>query len=255
MAGIVSERILSDVQESFSFHGCTKSKWDGIDFEQKRTLTPITTGTSVLGMVFDGGVIIAGDMLGSYGSLARFRNCQRVIKVNDNIIFGASGDYADFQFVRSLIEDKVIEEESYHDGFSLKPKSLHCWLTRILYNRRSKFDPLWNTFIVGGIQDGEPFLGQVDKIGTCFETPTVATGLGAYIAQPILRGLYEQKGKVSLQEAKEAIERCMTILFYRDARSFHKYHLGIVTKDSATVEGPFELKTNWDIGLLIKGYN
>lgn len=41
----------------------------------------MVTGTSVLGVKFTGGVIIAADMLGSYGSLARFRNISRLMKV------------------------------------------------------------------------------------------------------------------------------------------------------------------------------
>lgn len=65
------------------------------------------TGTSVIGMQFDGGVVIAADVLGSFGSLAKFRNCERVIKINDNIILGAGGDYADFQYIKSLIEQKM----------------------------------------------------------------------------------------------------------------------------------------------------
>ena len=42
-----------------------------------RTLYPVTTGTSVLGVKFDGGVAIAADMLGSYGSLARYPGISR----------------------------------------------------------------------------------------------------------------------------------------------------------------------------------
>lgn len=42
---------------------------------------PMVTGTSVLGVKFTGGVVIAADMLGSYGSLARFRNISRLMKV------------------------------------------------------------------------------------------------------------------------------------------------------------------------------
>lgn len=42
----------------------------------------MVTGTSVLGVKFNGGVIIAADMLGSYGSLARFRNISRLMKVS-----------------------------------------------------------------------------------------------------------------------------------------------------------------------------
>ena len=50
---------------------------------------------------------MAGDILASYGSWARFDNCPRIMKVNDNLIFGASGDYADFQFVKEMIEREM----------------------------------------------------------------------------------------------------------------------------------------------------
>ena len=49
-----------------------------------------------------------------------------------------------------------IDEECLNDGFNYTPKSLHSWLTRVLYNRRSRFNPLWNTFVVGGIENGQP---------------------------------------------------------------------------------------------------
>lgn len=68
---------------------------------------PVTTATSIVALKFDGGVVMAGDILGSYGSLARFRNCPRLMKVNDNIIMGAGGDYGDFQYLKDLIEQKM----------------------------------------------------------------------------------------------------------------------------------------------------
>lgn len=67
----------------------------------------MTTGSSIVALTFDKGVVIAGDTLGSYGSLARYRNCPRVFKINDNIILGAGGDYGDFQYVKDLIDQLV----------------------------------------------------------------------------------------------------------------------------------------------------
>lgn len=61
-----------------------------------------------------------------------------------------------------------------------------------MYNRRSKFDPFWNNFVVGGIQDGVPFLGTVDKLGTAYSDRTICTGYGAHIATPILRDALEK---------------------------------------------------------------
>lgn len=69
--------------------------------------SPITTGTSVIGIQFNDGAVIAADDLGSYGSLARYRNLERLLKVNNNIILGASGDYADFQCIKSYVERKM----------------------------------------------------------------------------------------------------------------------------------------------------
>lgn len=142
----------------------------------QRSKEPITTSTSVLGIKFNEGVIISADMLGSYGSLARFRDCPRVLKVNDNILLGAGGDYADFQYLKDIIMQKVIDDDCIDDGFQMKPKALYNWLTRVLYTRRTKLDPLWNNYVVGGIQDGKPFLGTVDKLGTAFEDDQIATG-------------------------------------------------------------------------------
>ncbi|CAG0883118.1 unnamed protein product [Darwinula stevensoni] len=223
------------------------------DFKS-RTMNPITTGTSVVALKFDGGVMMAADTLGSYGSLARFPNIERLLRVNDSTIIGASGDYADYQYLRDIIEQKVIDEACQDDGFGIKPKNLHCWLTRVMYNRRSKFNPLWNIYVVAGLQDGVPYLGYVDKIGTSFEAPQVVSGLGGYLALPLLRDAVEKKPKMNQQEARAAIGDAMRLLFYRDCQAFHKYHLGVITKDGAKIEGPFEVDVNWDLGYHIHGY-
>ena len=51
-----------------------------------------------------------------------------------------------------------IEEECLDDGFGYTPKSLFSWLSRVMYNRRSNINPLWNTYVVAGMQEGEPYV-------------------------------------------------------------------------------------------------
>ena len=68
----------------------------------------MVTGTSIIGVAFDSGVIIAADVLGSYGSMAKLRHLNRIFKVNDTTVIGADGDYADFQFLNEIIEDRVL---------------------------------------------------------------------------------------------------------------------------------------------------
>ena len=212
----------------------------------QRSQAPMTTGTSVVGIQFKDGVLIAADVLGSYGSLARFRNLERVLKVNDNIILGAGGDYADYQCLKSNIERKILEEQCLDDGLVLKPKALHCWLTRVLYNRRSSFDPFWNNFIIGGIEDDKLFLGTVDKLGTAYSDPVIASGYGAYMATPILRKAHAENKEMSKEQAIDLVYKVMQVLYYRDARSFPKYQLGIITKDGGVeMQGPLTLDGYW----------
>ena len=41
---------------------------------------------------------------GSYGSLARFRDVSRLVKVGDKTLVGAGGDIADYHAVKDLLD-------------------------------------------------------------------------------------------------------------------------------------------------------
>lgn len=77
------------------------------------------------------------------------------------------------------------------------------------------------------------FLGYVDLLGTTYDAPTLATGFGAHIAQPLLREAYEAKAGIdgtgellTAEEAEALLDDCMKVLFYRDARSINKVRHG-----------------------------
>ena len=67
------------------------------------------------------------------------------------------------------------------------------------------------------------FLGYVDLQGTTYQSSTIATGYGAYIAQPLLRKAVEgREDTLTEQEAIKLLDDCMRVLYYRDARSLNK---------------------------------
>lgn len=102
-------------------------------------------------------------------------------------------------------------------------------------------NPYWNALIVGGWEEDQPYvflfsngkgwrmkstvrmLGYVDLLGTTYTSPTIATGFGAYLAQPLLRKATENRDTPPSQaEARAVLEDCLKVLFYRDARSVNK---------------------------------
>jgi 20S proteasome subunit beta 7 len=65
---------------------------------------PIVTGTSVLGLKYSEGTMLAADTLASYGSLARYRDVRRLQIFGENTIIGASGEISDFQSIMDTLE-------------------------------------------------------------------------------------------------------------------------------------------------------
>lgn len=67
------------------------------------------------------------------------------------------------------------------------------------------------------------FLAYVDLLGTTYTASTLATGYGAYIAQPLLRKAVEgREDKLTEEEAVAILEQSLRVLYYRDARSLNK---------------------------------
>ncbi|KAH3758182.1 proteasome subunit beta type 4 [Pelomyxa schiedti] len=215
-----------------------------------RTTDPIVTGTTVLGLKFNGGVMLAADTLGSYGSLARFMFMERIKKIGNHTVIGGSGEMSDFQHITKTLEGLVREDYCIDDGFVLTPKEMFSYLNRVLYNRRSRFDPLWNDIVVIGWDHTKQssFLGLLDKVGTAYEDNYVATGYGNYMSLPLLRAGW--RPDLTKEEARALLEKAMVVLFFRDARTINRIQIGTVTASGVEVTAPFELDTTgqWNSG-------
>lgn len=105
-----------------------------------------------------------------------------------------------------------------------------------MYNRRSKMDPLYNSLVVGGFQDGKSFLALSDLNGTQFEDDIIATGFGAHLAIPLMRTALSKWGTaMTYDQARATLEDCMRVLSYRDCRSLNKLQFAVVDANGATI--------------------
>ena len=190
--------------------------------------------------------MVAADTLASYGSLARFEGVTRIAKVgiaNDTML-AAGGDYSDYQMILKMVEQKAVADFAADDGSSLSPKALHHWLTRVMYNKRSKMDPLWNSVIITGFRDSKPYLGSSDLYGTMYEDDFVATGLGGHLALPLIRKAWH--AEMGEEEARKLMTDCMRVLFYRDTRASASIQIGTVSAEGSKIGEPFKLDTFWE---------
>lgn len=175
-------------------------------------------------------------------------------------MLGIGGDVSDMQYLDRLLNSLDVTENYGSSGHILHAQNIHTYLSKVMYKRRSDINPLWNQVIVAGLDGNDkPFLSSVDLLGTTFSAPTLATGYGAQLAQPLLRKLVEDEAAVdsiSQDRAVEAVKECMKVLFYRDARSLDTYSIAVITK-----AGGVELKEDerlegqsWAFAESIRGY-
>ena len=176
---------------------------------------------------------------------------RRIRPVGDFTLLGAGGEYSDYQYIMQQLDRATTHDYCVDDGSTLDPSNVHSLLTRMMYQRRNKGDPLWNSLIVAGCKPGKgPFLGYVDSIATAYEGDFIATGYGGHLAIPIMRN--EWKADMTEEEAFGLLRKCMEVLYYRDCRTLNRITFATVTEDGANVREPVHLKTEWEYALFVK---
>lgn len=163
---------------------------------------------------------------------------------------GFGGDVSDMQYLDRLLNSLDTEEAYSTSGHTLNAQNLHTYLSKVFYKRRSDFNPLWNQILVAGLDgEGKPFLASADLLGTTFSAPSLATGFGSHLAQPLLRKVApdeEAAARLTREQAVEAVKESMKVLFYRDARSLDKYSIAVVTKEGIDLKENEKLeKQSW----------
>lgn len=158
---------------------------------------------------------------------------------------------ADFDHIVKDLDKLTTKEFCYNDGVESNAHEIYSYLSRVMYQRRSKVDPLWNQVLVAGLDnENKPTLGLVDLYGTAYKDKVIATGYGAYIVIGNLRNA--QNDNMTEEDARKLLIKCMTVLYYRDARAMNEIQLATITKAGVNISEPFKLDTDWSIGILPK---
>ncbi|EYC25591.1 hypothetical protein Y032_0011g1290 [Ancylostoma ceylanicum] len=234
---------------------------------------PTCTGTSVIALQYDRGVVLMTDRVVSYGKTARYKNVSRQYKVNNNIIVAFGGDHADFQWLQNVIERQVLTWKMI--GQDLSPKALHGYLTSLMYARyvfpfgvlglglntllysRTRMNPLWNTLIVAGVEDEEknnketsnPFIGVITQKGVAYQTKHVATGIAAMLLNQAVEDEWRKKGeKLTRPEAEAILRKALELTIYHDCCADNDFELGVVDAEEGVILGKQEtIIGDWSI--------
>jgi 20S proteasome subunit beta 7 len=212
--------------------------------EKSATVNPIVTGGSVVAIKYSDGILMCTDTLASYGSMAMFKEIPRVASVGKSTLIGASGEYSDFQEIIRILRQKDTEDFVEHDGISLNAGHFASYISSVMYTKRNKGNPLYNSLLIGGFVSSQAYLAYIDLYGTHVLGDYHVTGFAHYISKPIIANSW--RPGMSEYEAKELLEKAMRVLWYRDARASDRIQFAKVTANGVELEDPYKLNSDWD---------
>jgi proteasome beta subunit len=188
-------------------------------------------GATTIGLTFKEGVLLASEKRVSYGYLVVSRTGKKVFKITDHIGAACAGLVSDMQVL-------VREVEAYGNlfrldvGRTISVRSVAKLMSNLLFNRR--LSPLITQTIVGGIDSEGASLYSLDPLGSVLPDKYMVVGSGTEIAMGVVEDGYEDN--MSLQQAKELVNRAMKSAISRDIMSGDGIDFLIITKQGILEE-------------------
>lgn len=170
-------------------------------------------GATVVGISYNGGVILAADKRISFGNFVVNKNIKKTFTVTDHVGAACAGMVADMQVLVRQVEAlaKIRKLETRRE---VAPNSIAKLMSVIMFERR--YFPLLTQVIVGGINE-KPEIYTLDPLGSVLPDNYAAVGTGAEGALGIMDA--EFKPNMSEDAVKELASRAIRSATQRDSAS------------------------------------
>jgi proteasome beta subunit len=184
-------------------------------------------GTTTIGLVFNGGVILATEKRATMGFMIASKRAKKVYQVANRIGMTTAGGVGDAQQLARIL---TVECNLYQIRRS---RSITVGAASTLlsnYLNQNRYFPYYVQLLVGGVDETGPSVYSVDAMGGATkEEEIVATGSGSPMAYGVLEDRFHKD--MTRDEAIELAIRGLKAAMKRDAGSGEGIHVVVITKD------------------------
>ncbi|CAI8199977.1 MAG: Proteasome subunit beta [Methanobacteriota archaeon] len=179
------------------------------------------TGTSTVGVTFDGCVVVGADHRATMGHFVANKSVQKLFRIADNIALTTAGLVGHAQALsRSLAAELALFE--LKRGTQMSVKGAATLTANILGGR-----PHWVQLLIAGVDDEGSHVYSIDSAGGSIPDVYCATGSGS----PYMYGVLEDKFREGMNrdEAVEVVARALLASAQRDAASGNGMDVCVIT--------------------------
>lgn len=192
-----------------------------------------STGTTIVGCIFDGGVVIAADTRATSGPIVADKNCEKLHYISPNIWCAGAGTAADTEFVTALISSQL-ELHSLSTG--RKPRVVTCMtlLKQHLFRHQGH---LGAYLVVAGVDPTGVNLFTVHAHGSTDKLPYVTMGSGSLAAMSVFETQWQRN--LTQEDAVRLCGEAILAGIFNDLGSGSNVDVCIITPEKATLKRNF----------------
>ncbi|CAI9099041.1 OLC1v1035801C1 [Oldenlandia corymbosa var. corymbosa] len=191
--------------------------------------SPVSTGTTIIGVTYNGGVVLGADSRTSTGMYVANRASDKITQLTDNVYICRSGSAADTQIISDYVR-YYLDQHTIQLGQPATVKVAANLVRLIAYNNKNM---LQAGMIVGGWDkyEGGKIYG-VPLGGTLIEQPFSIGGSGS----TYLYGFFDKEWKEGMtqQEAEELVVKAVSLAIARDGASGGVVRTVTINSEGAT---------------------
>ena len=181
----------------------------------------LKTGTSTIGITFDGGVVVGADHRATMGHFIANKSVQKLFKIGDNLALTTAGLVGHAQSLsRTLAAEVSLFQLRRQQPMTVKGAAT---LTANILSGR----PHWVQLLIVGVDDEGGHVYSIDSAGGSIPDSYCATGSGS----PYMYGVLEDgfSEGMSRTDALKLAARALHASGQRDAASGNGMDLAVIT--------------------------
>lgn len=146
------------------------------------------TGTTIVGLIFQDGVILGADTRATEGPIVCDKNCEKIHYMAPNIYCCGAGTAADTEAVTDMVSSQL-QLHRYHTGRESRVVTALTLLKKHLFNYQGYVQA---ALVLGGVDCTGPHLHTIYPHGSTDTLPFATMGSGSLAAMAMFESKYKE---------------------------------------------------------------
>ncbi|KAM7268090.1 hypothetical protein ACFE04_010256 [Oxalis oulophora] len=182
------------------------------------------TGTTIVGLVFQDGVILGADTRATEGPIVCDKNCEKIHYIAPNIYCCGAGTAADTEAVTDMVSSQL-QLHRYHTGRESRVVTAMTLLKKHLFNYQGHVSA---ALVLGGVDVGGPHIHTIYPHGSTDTLPFATMGSGSLAAMAVFESGY--KAGMTRDEGVQLVSEAIQSGIFNDLGSGSNVDVCVITK-------------------------